>query len=270
MSRAYYSAPLHTDFLMALLTWVRGWLRSGIIIIIIMKGGKASIGQRAQGNVAAANRPAPLDCHLHTLLSLLLACKAAEINQEIEPRTSTVSCGALHIGHPADLIMQPISTCKIHRHKCVISQPHRQTPEASPSKSHHSRRLVTIPPALPPLPSLPCPLPLTPLPPLSASAVRDSSKRTTPLAMPCRLQDAGRIAGRWTCTPAGVRKRLLKHWHPAQNVVLTGPETVDVKPHPCFVSVSRGPVGFGTRGCLSTPPFRSRETSHAMHRSGRR
>lgn len=56
------------------------------------KGGKASIGPRAQVDVAAANRAGRLEL-AYTLPSLLLASKAIEINPESN-HTSTVSCGA--------------------------------------------------------------------------------------------------------------------------------------------------------------------------------
>jgi hypothetical protein len=51
---------------------VYGWLCSGIIIIILMeRGEEASIRQRAQGDVAAANRASGLEL-AYTLPSLLL------------------------------------------------------------------------------------------------------------------------------------------------------------------------------------------------------
>jgi hypothetical protein len=123
-----------------------------------------------------------------------------------------------------------------------------------------------------PLSSRPCSLPCLPWAPCSRLPFATPANAQHPLAMPCRLQDAGRIAAPWALDvhflPAA-ENELLKHWHPAQNVVLTGPGSVDVKPHACFVSVSRRPVGFGTRGCLSLDPlFPSRETNESCKCTG--
>ncbi|KAH6631951.1 hypothetical protein F5144DRAFT_236571 [Chaetomium tenue] len=150
---------------------------------------------------------------------------------------------------------------------CHISTTSTERPKQAHPKATTRVALVMIT-----LPSLPCPLspalspPVSPGPPVGVcrSRLQQTHTHPWPCHADCRMQDALLLPGRWTCTPVGGRKRLLKHWHPAQNVVLTGPAGVDVKPHACFVSVSRGPVGFGTRGCLSSaPPFSSRETSHA-------
>ena len=66
------------------------------MIILMERGGKASIGQRAQGDVAVTNRAGRLEL-AYKLPSLLLASKAIEINQELNHTHPLVSCDTVYM-----------------------------------------------------------------------------------------------------------------------------------------------------------------------------